>query len=93
MTMGIVTGRKEELGFEASGVITQVGSAITHVRVGDRVAIMSSDCFATRKVVLGALAVRIPDTLSFDDAATIPVVYATVTQALINVGQLEKGQV
>ncbi|KFZ19179.1 hypothetical protein V501_00783 [Pseudogymnoascus sp. VKM F-4519 (FW-2642)] len=92
VTMGVVAGRKDELGFEASAVIAQVGSAITHLKVGDRVVTIASDCFATRKVVLGALVVRIPEYLSFEDAATVPVIYTTVIQALINVGQLKRGQ-
>jgi NADPH:quinone reductase-like Zn-dependent oxidoreductase len=93
MTMGIVDGPKDKLGLEASGVITRVGSAINHVKVGDRVIAMDIGCFATRKMVLGQLVVRIPEDLTFEDAATMPAVYTTVIHSVINLGQLAKGQV
>lgn len=36
---------------------------------------------------------KMPDSLSFDEAATIPLVYATVVAGLMDSAKLEKGQV
>jgi NADPH:quinone reductase-like Zn-dependent oxidoreductase len=91
--MGIVDSPKGGLGLEASGVLTRVGSAIDHVKPGDRVMAMLEGAFATRRVVPGQLVVRIPDALSYEDAATMPAVYATVIHCVINLGQLVRGQV
>ncbi|KAK5996429.1 Highly reducing polyketide synthase gloL [Cladobotryum mycophilum] len=92
MTMGIVDGAKDSIGLEASGVITRVGSNVTHLRPGDRVMTMYRGLFSTRRVIPSQLAVRIPDSLSFEDAATIPIIYSTVIHCLITLGQLRKGQ-
>jgi hypothetical protein len=74
-------------------VITRVGSAVDHVDVGDHAISVSKCCFATRIVVHGQRVARIPEDLSFEDAATMPAVYSTVVHSVINVGQLAKGQV
>jgi NADPH:quinone reductase-like Zn-dependent oxidoreductase len=84
---------KDALGFEATGVVMQVGSAINHVQAGDRVFAISTGLFATRKVLPGRCVFKIPETLTFEEAATMPIVYATVIYALITLGQLRKGQV
>ncbi|PHH62725.1 hypothetical protein CDD81_6713 [Ophiocordyceps australis] len=74
LCMNIIKCRENEFfGFEAAGVVSRVGSDIQHVNIGDRVMTMSWNCFATRKVVLGELVVPIPDDLSFEDAATMPI--------------------
>ena len=65
-----------------------------NVAVGDRVIAVAADgCFTTNAVVLAPLLVKIPDDLSFAEAATMPACFATAVQSLIDAGQLEKGQV
>lgn len=49
-------------------------------------------CLSTKAVVQAALVVKIPDSLGFEDAATMPIVFATVIQALTNVGNLTEGK-
>ncbi|KJZ75495.1 hypothetical protein HIM_05191 [Hirsutella minnesotensis 3608] len=83
---------KDILGLEASGVVTRVGSAVNHLRPGDRIRTMQAGAFATRNVVSSQLVVRIPDSLSFEEAATMPAVYATVIYCVVNLGRLERGQ-
>lgn len=50
-------------------------------------------CFATHITLPGMLCVKIPDTLTFDDAATMPVVYLTALHSLLYVGGLKRGEV
>lgn len=90
--MGIVEGYEPGLGIECSGVVRKVGSSVRHLFPGDRVMAMCHGSFGTRFVLDSNLAVKIPDNLSFEDAATVPCVYATAIHALINLGGLTEGQ-
>ncbi|EON95815.1 putative polyketide synthase protein [Phaeoacremonium minimum UCRPA7] len=96
VAMGVLTfsgPNTRPLGLEVSGVVRRVGSRVTHVVPGDRVVGVALDgCFSTRAVVQSTLCAKLPDGLSFEAAATMPSVYTTSLQALINVGQLEAGQ-
>ena len=62
--------------------------------IGDRVFAVANDgCFTTNAILHAPLVIKIPDNLSFDEAATMAGGFATALQALVDVGQLEKGQV
>ncbi|PHH92051.1 hypothetical protein CDD83_9169 [Cordyceps sp. RAO-2017] len=92
VAMGLLPMPKDKLGFEAGAVVCRVGSAVDHVAVGDRVCVLNTGLFATRKVVAGHCVFRIPDNLTLADAATVPVVYGTAIAVLIYQGQLQRGQ-
>ena len=93
MAMGIVPRPKDSLGVEATGVITRVGSSVKHVKADDRVLVIGSGLFATRKILSGHSVFKMPDHLTFEQGVSMPVVYATVLYAVVKLGQLEKGQV
>jgi NADPH2:quinone reductase len=61
------------LGFEASGVVEAVGSRVTHVKKGDRVAYGQSPigAYAELRNVPAVNVLKIPDFLSFDEAAAV----------------------
>ena len=81
------------LGMEASGVVSRVGSSVSLFKVGDRVMFLTSDgCVATKVVVSASLAIKLPEKLSLEAAATMPLCFTIALQALIVVGRLEKGQ-
>ena len=62
--------------------------------LGDRVLAMPpAACAKTAVVVPASLVQRIPDSLGFEDAATMPVCYSAAIESLINLGSLQKGQV
>ncbi|RYP54562.1 hypothetical protein DL768_000622 [Monosporascus sp. mg162] len=95
IAMGIVEGDVTEgdgLGCECSGVVLEVGPDVTSVSPGDRVMAIATGSFSSTLVTYGSVCARIPDTLSFTDAATMPLVYCTTIRALIDRAQLEKGQ-
>lgn len=94
VAMGIIDGQGKgsSLGYEGTGVVTGVGCDIQHLAIGDRVMIIYTDLFATRRVVPGKHVCRLPDELSFEGAATMILVYCTVVYAIINKGEFEKGQ-
>lgn len=93
--MGIVDGNVDDgngLGCECAGVVTQVGpDAPFHI--GDRVAIIGGDSYSTVLKTTSTLCARIPDNLSFEDAATMPCVYTTVIHSLLDLARIEKDQV
>ncbi|KAI9741492.1 MAG: hypothetical protein M1818_004298 [Claussenomyces sp. TS43310] len=93
--MGVISfgDKTVPLGLELSGVVKRVGFGVENVVVGDRVfAFASGGCFTTNSILESPLVVKIPDDLSFDEAATMPGCYATAVQGLIDVGQLQQGQ-
>lgn len=80
-------------GCEASGIVRRVGSKVEPFQPGDRVMFFSSGGgFATCAVMNADLALRIPDSISFEQAATIPVCYGTVLHGLVNLGRVQRGQ-
>jgi NADPH2:quinone reductase len=61
------------LGFEAAGVVDAVGANVKHVKKGDRVAYGQSPlgAYAEARNVPGAQLVKLPDGISFEEAAAI----------------------
>ena len=58
------------LGSEGAGIIEAVGSEVVNLRVGDRVAYaQANNAYATHRILEANLVVRIPDAISFDQAA------------------------
>ena len=78
---------------EFSGIITAVGIAMAHkYKIGDRVCGYGGKAYANTMRMRGLHAHLIPDGMSFETAASIPVVYATSYHALVNVARLQKGE-
>ncbi|KAH8659903.1 hypothetical protein BX600DRAFT_399805 [Xylariales sp. PMI_506] len=84
----------DKFGMEAAGYITKVGANIRHLKVGDRAVSLATGTtgLATHVQRPGGFTLRIPDDLSFEDAATMPCVYVTVLMGLLDKARLEKGQ-
>ncbi|HEY2108329.1 MAG TPA: SDR family NAD(P)-dependent oxidoreductase, partial [Candidatus Acidoferrales bacterium] len=79
-------------GDEVGGVVTAVGPDVTHVRPGDRVFGLAVFGLSTQTIARASDVRRIPTDLSFEEAATIPVVFMTSWHALKNVARLRKGE-
>lgn len=80
------------IGLEASGIVRRVGTAVRWLAPGDRVMCQTFPCLATNVAVPAQTVTRIPNDLSFKDAATMPLCYATVIRSIIDLGRLRKGQ-
>lgn len=91
--MGIVEAKDSEFGHEVAGVIRHIGSEVQDLKVGDRVMVVGNCLFGTQLVVSQNLCVKIPDGLSFDDAASMPCVFTTSFYSIFEIGNLKKGQV
>jgi acyl transferase domain-containing protein/NADPH:quinone reductase-like Zn-dependent oxidoreductase len=78
---------------EAAGVITAVGSNIgTTWKIGDRVLGLLVAPFGNVVRMTSAGTVSVPDSLTFADAASLPIVYYTAWYCLTYVARLKKGQ-
>jgi NADPH:quinone reductase-like Zn-dependent oxidoreductase len=91
--MGIVESPENGFGLEGAGIVRRAGANVTDLKAGDRVMFMSNCTFATHRVMPETLCEGIPSELSFEDAATMPCVFATSIYSIFNVGNLQKGQV
>jgi NADPH:quinone reductase-like Zn-dependent oxidoreductase/SAM-dependent methyltransferase/malonyl CoA-acyl carrier protein transacylase len=84
------------LGNEAGGIVTRVGSAVDRVKPGDRVVYLcgleSTGCFHTFGRVDQNVVCKIPDNLSYEIAAGLPCVYATVIYGLDDAARMLKGE-
>lgn len=92
VAQGVVPENEHELGLEGAGVVIRVGSNSGEFKVGDRVAMVIRPTFANKIQCPVQYTHRIPDWLSFEDAATIPLVYLTSIYCLFNTGNLQRGQ-
>lgn len=79
-------------GDEVAGVVKTVGAGFTHVKAGDRVFGLAVFGLATDSMARAGDVRIIPDGLSFEEAATLPVVFMTSWHALRTVAQLQPGE-
>lgn len=80
------------VGYEVSGVVDQVGAGVTSPAVGDRVLAMPKFGGYTDTLVLpAAQAMRMPERMSFEEGAALPVVYLTAHHMMLFTGNLRPG--
>lgn len=84
------------LGWDVAGVIEEVGSQVTDWQVGDRVfarpATTKFGTYADHTIVDDNLLVMLPETVSFEEGAAMPLAGLTAYQSLFDHGKLEAGQ-
>ena len=78
------------LGFECAGEVIRVGAQVRHLRPGDRVAAFAAGAFATHVTVAADQAAKLPDAMSYESGATIPVAFATAYYSLITQAKLKR---
>lgn len=81
-------------GGEAAGVIHGVGAGVEGWSVGDRVIanVLPCGAFAERIAVPSRHLIRMPDAMSFEEGAALPVVYPTSYAALVYRADLRAGE-
>ena len=81
------------VGYEVAGTVAEVGEGVTGVSPGQRVlAGTSFGGYASQVVVPQDDVVALPDRLTFEQGAAIPVNYATAWAGLIGYGSLQPGE-
>jgi acyl transferase domain-containing protein/NADPH:quinone reductase-like Zn-dependent oxidoreductase/acyl carrier protein len=90
--LGAYPGDPGPLGLEFCGRVTAVGSEVSRVSPGDRVAGISWGSFADVVVADMNLVTVVPASLTPDEAVTLPNAFATAYHCLIEVAKLSKGE-
>ncbi len=84
------------LGWDVAGIITEVGSQVTDWKIGDRVFARPETTrfgtYAEETIVDDNLLAKIPESVSFEEAAAVPLAGLTAWQALFDHGRLQKGE-
>ena len=78
-------------GAELAGVVRAVGEQVSGIRVGDRVLASGNTGAFAELAVADARAVHVlPDSMSFDEGAALPVIYPTSYAGLVYRGDLRR---
>jgi NADPH:quinone reductase-like Zn-dependent oxidoreductase len=80
------------VGYEVAGVVDQVGAGVSGYSVGDRVLAMPRfGGYTDTLVVSAAQAAVLPEKMTFEEGAALPVVYLTAHHMMIQTGNLRPG--
>ncbi len=79
-------------GVDGAGEVHAVGDGVTAFKAGERVMFRAPGCFAEYVIVDPALAARVPEHLTWEEAAAIPVAFITAYEALLQFGGLKAGE-
>jgi NADPH2:quinone reductase len=90
---GVMASTPHIVGYQAAGTIVEVGEAVTDRAVGQRVVTVSPfGSHAAMRAVPVSSSWVIPDGLSTQDAATVPVPFGTADDCLFEFGHLKAGE-
>lgn len=85
-------GASTIIGLEMSGVVEQVGAGVTGWSEGDRVyALLPGGGYAEKVVIPAEMAMRIPEGMTFEEAAAVPEAFLTAYLNLVELGNLSAG--
>ncbi|MFV0362433.1 MAG: NAD(P)-dependent alcohol dehydrogenase [Suipraeoptans sp.] len=94
---GIFSPKKNSLGCDVAGIIEKIGKNVTNFNIGDTVFCCLADGYgdnAYSEYVCAnenIIAIK-PDSVSFEEIASIPMAGVTALQALRNFGEIQEGQ-
>jgi acyl transferase domain-containing protein/NADPH:quinone reductase-like Zn-dependent oxidoreductase len=90
-TLGMYPGEAGLLGSEAAGIVAAVGEGVSNLSVGDQVLAFARDSIATYALAPASLTVKLPKSVDFADAVTIPNTYLTAGLSFSAAGGLKPG--
>lgn len=76
----------QTMGYEAAGIVDELGEGVTDVAVGDRVFGFSAEGAAQAELAVLAYCAPVPPSLGFPAAAALPAAVETATRALDQLG-------
>ncbi|CCU78146.1 Bifunctional protein: zinc-containing alcohol dehydrogenase; quinone oxidoreductase (NADPH:quinone reductase); Similar to arginate lyase [Halanaerobium saccharolyticum subsp. saccharolyticum DSM 6643] len=83
------------LGWDAAGIVTEVGKDVSSFKEGERVFVRpeltNRGTYAEYTTAKSDLVAKIPENISFEEAAAVPLAGLTAYQCLVDVGKLESG--
>jgi NADPH2:quinone reductase len=81
------------VGYQSAGVVLDAGSDVTDFRVGDRVVTIGVDgSHAALRTATAPFAWKIPDGVTTEDAACVPIPFGTAHDCLFEFGRLHAGE-
>ncbi len=80
------------LGGECAGIITAVGDDVVDFKIGDEVLGIASGSFSTHVLTDEKLIVHKPENITYEEAASIPIVYLTAYYTLYKLANVQKGE-
>ncbi|HEX9959466.1 MAG TPA: NAD(P)H-quinone oxidoreductase [Pyrinomonadaceae bacterium] len=81
------------LGLEFAGEVAQTGENVSEFKIGDRVFGITAGGAQAEFLLTGeSLLARIPDNLSFTEAAAVPEAFITAHDAIFTLGELKEGE-
>ncbi len=89
---GRTPGHGHAIGREWAGTVVEVGEGVRNFAPGDRVMCSGSGGIAQYAVTAVSRVRRMPDSLTFEQAASLPVALQTMHDAIVTHGQLAAGQ-
>lgn len=89
---GAIGGPGTIVGMEFAGEVVEVGAEASAVKPGDRVMCSGAGAFAELAVADWGRAIPISASMSFEQAATLPVALMTMHNALVTAGRLVAGE-
>jgi NADPH2:quinone reductase len=90
---GVMASKPHVVGYQASGIIREIGNQVTDRKVGDRVvATMAFGSHAELVSVAASASYLLPDSLDLELAAGVPIEFGTAADCLFEFGDLKKGE-
>ncbi len=89
--LGMYPGDAGPLGGECAGIVTAVAAGLSGFAVGDEVIAVVPGCFSRYVLAPADFVVQKPESLSFEEAATVAIPFITAYFALIHLGQMQPG--
>ncbi|GAA1985928.1 type I polyketide synthase [Kitasatospora viridis] len=80
------------LGNDGAGIVHAVGAGVGHLKLGDRVCGFVPAALASHATTPAHALIRIPEAMSFAEAATLPVAFLTVHHTLVDQARLAPGE-
>ncbi len=92
LSSGLGAPEDPRVGVDFAGVVEKVGKDVTGIAAGERVFGIAAGAFAEFVAARPARIAKIPDGISFEQAAAVPIAAVTALQALRDKGRLQAGQ-
>jgi len=90
---GVVHGGPEKVGGnEGAGTVHAVGEGVSGYKAGDRVMGRARGCWADYAVMEVEQALPVPDYMSWEQAAALPLSMITAYEAIVTYGKLKAGE-
>jgi NADPH:quinone reductase len=90
---GALVAKPHVVGYQAAGVVREVGRDVTTFKVGDHAVTVSAfGSHAARRAVAAATAWRVPEGLDIALAACVPIPFGTADDCLFEFGRLARGE-